>query len=197
MGILRTLSAGAIAAVALAGSSQATTITFDGIAAPASYVSYVNGPLTLSGVTFTSNGDMFVINSGYYGDSYPDGGYLTSDYAATDILTATLPAGVTEIGFDYGGLFGPVTFTVALSNGATYTPSTSDSISGTDSLQWVEFSSATPITSVVITMPDYPNYNAIDNFSFGTPEPGTWAPMLVGIGLAGASLRRRVRPSVA
>ena len=63
-----------------AATSGLTDITFNGIAAPGSYVSYGAGPLVLSGATFTGNGSMFVIDPAYYGSSYADGGFLNSDY---------------------------------------------------------------------------------------------------------------------
>src|SRR6266849_148722 len=65
-----------------AASSGLTTIDFNGIAPAGGYVSYGTGPLTLSGVTFTGNGEMFVIDPAYYGFPYTQGGFLNSDYSS-------------------------------------------------------------------------------------------------------------------
>src|SRR4051794_13835822 len=46
---------------------------------PGSFKRYDKGPLPLSGVTFTGNKSMFVLDPGYYQYSYPNGGFLNSD----------------------------------------------------------------------------------------------------------------------
>jgi len=182
-----------------AAAGPQTIITFDGIAASDSFVSYGAGPLALSGVTFTSNGSMFVIDGGYYGTAYP-GGYLNSDYAAsgTNEIVATLPS-VQAVGFNFGGLFGaPVTFNITLSDGLTLS-ATSDSTSdiSPDAMlpDFIGFTSLSALTSITIDMPDAVYYNAIDNFTFSAttvssvPEPFTLS--LFGAGLAGAVAMRR------
>ena len=74
------------------GVADAAVINFNGIAAPGSFTSYGTGPLTLSGVTFTGNGSMFVVDPGYYSASYANGGFLTSDYAVGgDVINVSLP----------------------------------------------------------------------------------------------------------
>jgi hypothetical protein len=174
-----------------AAAGALTTITFDGIAPAGGFVSYGGGPLTLSGVTFTSNATMFVIDSGYYGSAYPNGGYLNADYAGTDVITAVLP-GSTAVGFDVGGLFGGQTFTIDTSDGGSFTYTTPNSITGTASLGFFGVTSATPITSVSIAYTDG-SYGAIDNFSYGgaVPEPTSWVLMVLGFGGVGAIGRRR------
>ena len=187
-----------------AATTGLTTVDFNGIASSDSFVSYGTGPLSLSGVSFTGNGSMFVIDPGFYGYSYSNGGFLTSDYSSPDIITATLPGGgFTAVGTDFGSLFsGGATFTITLSTGDTFTVSTSGSIEfGT--LGFVGFTSSTPITSITFSMPDTPNYNALDNFQFGTavavPEPTS--VVVFGMAtLAGAvycGWRRRKQPAQA
>jgi hypothetical protein len=173
-----------------AAAGALTTITFDGIAAPGSFVNYGGGPLTLSGATFTTNGTLFVIDPGYYGSAYPNGGFLNADYAGVDTITATVPS-TTAVGFDIGGLAGPQIFTIGTSDGGSFVLSTGDSITGTNSLDFFGVTTSAPITSLTVTYADG-SYGALDNFSFGTsavPEPTTWAMILVGFGLAGAAVR--------
>jgi hypothetical protein len=175
-----------------AAAGALTTITFDGIAGPGSFVDYGGGPLTLSGVTFTSNATLFVLDPGYYGSSYPYGGFLNADYAGLDTITAALPA-TTALGFDIGGLFGAQTFTIGTSDGGSFVVNAPDSIIGTSALDFFGVTTSTPITSITVSYTDGA-YGALDNFSFGAvPEPATWGLMILGFGGIGGVLRRAAR----
>ncbi len=180
-----------------AATTGLTTIDFNGIASSGGFVSYGNGPLTLSGVDFTSNGSMFVIDPGFYGSPYGEGGFLNSDFTQpNNIITATLPGPATAIGMNFGGLFsgGIVDFMLTFSDGSTVNASTTQSIGG-GSLDFIGVTSTVALTSVQITMPDTPYYNAIDNFSVGlsaVPEPSTMATAGLAVLLCGGfSWRRR------
>jgi hypothetical protein len=185
-----------------AATSGLTNIDFNGIAAPGKFVYYGSGPLSLSGVTFTSNDSsaMYVIDPGYYGSSYPGGGFLSAAYSTTktDIITAALPGPTTALAMNYGGLLGgPVTFMFKLSDGSTFDATTSLSIAG-GSLDFIGVTDTTALSSVAISMPDSPNYYAIDNFQFGTalsiPEPRSVVSASVATLLvSGAMYRRRKR----
>jgi hypothetical protein len=168
--------------VFLAASRSMTTLTFNGIAG-GSFVEYAAGPFVLSGVTFTSNNDMYVIDPGYYGFPYPAGGILNSDYSNPNIITAVFPAS-TAVSFRFGGLLGaPVSFTVRFSTGDSFVLSSSTSFRGSTPLTFAGFTSTAPLTGVTFTMPDAGNYNAIDDFSYGistVPEPATLG--LFGLG---------------
>jgi hypothetical protein len=174
-----------------------TTLTFDGIAPANSFVGYSNGPATFSGVTFSTSaaGDIFVVDPGFYGNSYSSG-FLTDDYAGTtDTLSISLPGNVHSISFDFGGLFSssdPISALVAINGGPGQEIDTSDSIES-GSLQHFSFSSVDPISTMTLVLPDAPVYSAIDNFSFstgGAPEPATWAMMMLGFFGLGFLVRR-------
>jgi len=171
---------------------------FEGIAADAGFVGFGAGPYAESGLTFTGNGILFVIDGGYYGDSY-DGAYLTSDFTDPDVVTINF-ASSNAFAFDFGGLLGsPVQFALQFSNGTNVvTQIASSSIAGTSSLDsFFGIVTDTAFTSVIVTMPDAPTYNALDNVTIatavggGVPEPATWALMIGGFAAAGGALRRR------
>jgi len=206
-----------------------TVITFDQFAPPGGFTCFspqCGGPpsLTTSGVTFTSNGSMFVIDPGFYQAQYPSP-FLQSDAAPSctnvpadtpcNVVVATFPP-VTAVGFDFGGLFNvdpTTTFDITLSDGFTYSATTADVIcpvptappaacAGPGMLAFIGFTSTTPLTSVEISMPDAPNFNAIDNFTIGTalmipvPEPRTLGVLAIGLTMLFALLgtRRRLQP---
>lgn len=200
MNVVRALLASGLLAVLSAAPASATTIDFNGIAAANSFVNYNNGPLTLSGVTFTGDGTIFVIDAGYYGSPYPNGGYLNIDYAGpVDTLNISMPGGVHNISFDFGGLFGGgiASAGVSINGGPATTITSSNSITGTSSLDHFSFSSGAAISTLTLTLPDTPIYNAIDNFSFtaAVPEPSTWVMMILGFGGLGFLAYRRKRHS--
>jgi hypothetical protein len=181
----------------MAAISASTVITFDGIAPIDSFINYPAG-VTLSGVTFTAgNTSLCIVDPGYYSAPYPSA-FLNADFSAINTVTATFPS-VTAIGFDFGGLAGPTgPFTLTLSDGFSTVVSNDLSILGSGSLGFVGITSSTPLTSITIMMPDVPNYNAIDNFTYGTanaspvPEPGSFALMATGLIGAVVTLRRRM-----
>jgi len=178
------------------GTASATTITFDNIADPGGFVAYYNGPLVLSGVSFTGNGEMFVIDPGYYGSAYTNGGFLSSDFASINTVTAALPSGIHFISFDLGGLFGPVDAFISINGGAPTAISSLNSITGTAALSYFSFSSGSEISTVTFSLPDGPNYNAIDNFTFlasNVPETSTWAMIILGFAGVGFMAYRRSR----
>ena len=85
-------------------------------------------------------------------------------------------------------------FQLSTSSGDTGSLTLTDS--GNGYAAWVEVSSATPFTSLTFFEPSsdiYDQYwgDVVAATRGGVPEPATWALMITGFGLAGASLRRR------
>lgn len=200
---IKRVAAGALALFLNTAAASAVTIDFNGIAAPGSFADFGHGPLTLSGATFTGDGNIFVIDPGYYFSAYPNGGFLNIDFAGTtNTLSVSLPGGMRFVSFDLGGLFGggSITADVSINGGSATTISSSKSITGTASLDHFAFSSLVDITTLTLVLPDAPQYNAIDNFSFtaAVPEPSTWAMMLLGFaGVGFVAYRRRNRTMLA
>ena len=176
-----------------AATSGNTTITFNGIAAPGGFVAETS-PATFAGATFSTTSSLFVIDPGFYGFSYSNGGFLNADFQQPDVITVTLPS-VTAVGFDFGGLFGATgPYLATLSDGFSTSLSSSGS-AASDNLSFVGFTSSTPLTSITLTLPDAPEYNAIDNFVYASavPEPGTLVLLATGLlGVAGG-IRRRLQ----
>ena len=186
-----------LSAYTAATSGSTTTINFNGIAPSGSFVNYTS-PVVFSGTTFTSTSTLFVIDPGYYGSPYAGGGFFSADYVNPDIVTVTLPS-VEAVGFNFGGLLSSTgSILVTLSDGFSTNISTSDSIAG-GTLAFAGFTTTGPITSITLTLPDSPGYNALDNFTYSTstvsavPEPGTLGLMLTGLAGMAAAVRRRLK----
>ena len=178
-----------------AATNSNITITFNGIAPTDGFVAE-SSPFTLSGRSFSSTSSMFIVDPGFYASPYTGGGFLTTDFVNPDVLTITLPS-VTAVAFDFGALFpGSASVLVSLSDGFTTTISTNDSLVG-GSLAFAGFTSTAPLTSIKLTLPDSPDYNAIDNFTWGkanspVPEPASLGLMLTGLLGAAGAIRRRL-----
>jgi hypothetical protein len=181
-----------------AATTGSTTINFNGIASPGGYVLEPNG-FTLSGATFTSPNNLFILDPAFYRFTYAGGGFLNPQNFLPASLTISLPS-VTAVGFDFGGLFGPSgPFDVTLSDGFSTTLSTTDSTGG-GSLAFAGFTSSTDLTSITLSDPTDSAFT-MDNVTFGgvsaTPEPGTLGLVLTGLlGAAGAIRNRYYRHSL-
>jgi len=159
-------------------------------------ISFVPDSSTFNGVTFTDEATaadatysevplLALIDS----DDNPTYGvdFLSFENQNPNIGGVINPTGTTFFGFDYGSFLdvgGEATLTLNTGDSFTITPSSTESFIG--------FSSSTPITSITI---DYPDGYAFDIASYSTtsaaPEPAAWLMMLIGVGVVGASMRRR------
>jgi hypothetical protein len=186
-----------------AASTGNTIITFNGIAAPGSFVLFgVNGSTTLSGVTFTASGGnaLFIVDLGfaptiYNTGSASAGGVLSSQnqISAPAILTIALPSPVTALGFDTN-TFPNAVVTVTLSDGEILSYTTIGSTG-----QFFGFTTSVGITSLILSEPTNRAVAIlnIDDFTFGqasaVPEPTTL--LLLSTGLLGLASRVRKRKS--
>ena len=168
---------------------------FDGLA--------VDSLLTDDGnVTYSTTGGTPLVTDDYLTSTSPQGLGATNVgfFLTTDSLTLTFDSAITAFAIDIN------TFATADGSysGLLNTGDTVDSIfetfPGFGTGQFIGFISDTAFTSLTISSPGGFAYT-VDTLIYGEardviepgaiPEPGTWALMIGGFGLAGASLRRR------
>lgn len=174
-----------------AASSGLTTINFNDQVPVGTFTFYPGGSVTLSGVTFSSNVNLFAVSPSFYFEyNLGDGIVLSNQGTNPNVLTVALPPGTTALGFDFGA-FGTSAFTFTLSTGDVFVLPGSDAPDTTPT--FAGFTSDAPITSLTISSGDIAPQ--IDRFQFGQaaapiPEPASalaFAGLLVGCGL----LRRK------
>jgi hypothetical protein len=169
----------------LTAAGTVTNSDFEGIA-PAGGSKGFAGPLTLSGVQFSSTPlGVSVVSAGLdYVNAWGSGDKLLGGPVEFDI---TLPAGVTAVGSDImitSTFFLPIpsgTYTATLSTGDVFTNIFS---SAPPTRSFVGFISTSPITSIKLV--SSPSLAMIDNFAFKSatsaiPEPGSLPLMYSGL----------------
>ena len=109
-------------------------------------------------------------------------------------FAAYFSQGVSSFSADFAGVFFPDSVVLYVYNGATLLGTANSTVeTGQFTLS---FSSATPITSVVINNGAFDDWVGVDNITFTTavsavPEPSTYAMFGLGLGLLGLAGRKR------
>lgn len=147
-----------------AATSGITTLDFNGIAAPGTFVKY-GRTASFGKVTFNSYFDLYVVD--------PANSPALFDYGTKGVLTAAhdiwanLPAGTTAVGtFINTRLYKRDTLYVNLSTGDSYTFATNGGAK--NGFQFIGFvSDGTPITSIYFST-GLKNALVVDNFKYGS-----------------------------
>lgn len=183
-----------------AATTGQTVDTF-GTAAGSTYVGAT--PYVRSGYQITAN-DLYLFNNNpsvtsYYYD-WGTGNVMT--FKQNGVITFTFAAPTTAFGIDLGTFFQnfPSPTVYSFSVGVATPGSEVNVLTGpTQSLTFFGLTSTTAFTSITI-QGGANNFTVFDNVTLATanlaavPEPATWAMMLLGFGLVGATLRSRRSP---
>ena len=163
-----------------AGSQQATFTTAD-----QSFASY-----TETGVTLGPGR----IDSQYANNFNSTGSYYDNDAGGLNVIDFSFSSPTSAFAFNWGAADVVWTMDVfaGMSTLASYalTPTF-----GSNNKEYFGFSGAN-ITSVRLTASSRGDWVFIDNLTFGgaggaVPEPASWAMLIAGFGIVGASMRRR------
>ncbi len=150
---------------------------------------------TYSGVSFSSvyltSGDI-----SWHMASYP--GYTDPWLKSWLGLTITPPSYTTSAAFEMGAYFGnPTTVTATAYTNLGHSLSATNASATTMSFCGFVTSADEYITSITVTQTSDRNYEAIDDFTFGTvaiPEPATTGAIIGALGLV-ACFARRLHPT--
>lgn len=208
---MRNLLLAAVAVASFAGTAQAAVMTdfTPGGASPVPGFTVIDTFDNLSGVTVNGNVNLVKILVGSSGQGAQP---ANSSPAGTNYLsvlgggsaTINFGANVTGFQFDWGSIDSYNTLTIASSVGSLVIVPGSASfpnaangnqfLPGTNGLFTVWGTAGETFSS--ITLASRSNSFEIDNLAVRTaggviPEPATWAMLIAGFGLVGASLRRQ------
>ncbi|MEH2628557.1 hypothetical protein V1292_006612 [Bradyrhizobium sp. AZCC 1719] len=172
-----------------------TTITIPNPSSGSGFDSFAGDSVSYGGVTFSSdtskyNGGFFNIGPVFSGQP----AVLAAQQLDFDLLNIliTFAGPVTAFSLDFG-TFGSYDVTFLLSNGQTFTRSTTPGVYETNN--FFGATDSTPFTTVLLTSADESLF--LNNVKFGAavaavPEPSTWAMMILGFaGVCALACRRR------
>lgn len=212
LGVAVTLSAFAVGAADAATLTSLNRATFQTAVAGATSLGQQNFDTLVAGSTLTSDGFVtygsssgtplvtgsFLTSSGANGLGHTGAGYfLSGDTASFSFLNP-----ITAFAIDINTFAtAAASYSVLLNIGDTAN-SVFETFPGTGTGQFIGFTSDTPFSSLVLQSNGGFAYS-LDTLIYGesaavtgpmtgaAPEPGTWAMMIGGFGMAGGALRRR------
>lgn len=192
--VLLQASSAFVLALAFANPAAAVTIDFEGIGDQIDVNGYYSGGTASDGRSGPNLGVAFQGFTTFFGANGGTIGYNSNDPAFADVA-----AGFSSLSFQYGfftsgtvSVYSGLGGTGTLLGSQVFLANTEDT-SQPFGLGSVSFSGIG--RSLVLSGTD--GSLGLDNIDFGTstvgavPEPATWAMMLLGFGVVGASLRRR------
>jgi hypothetical protein len=173
-----------------AAAGALTTETFNSAVSQTSFQSspVVFGPMSILGFGVQDDRNFIDIPPISFTEFNIDGTTILSAFTRTDAgLVFTFATPITAWGADFGGLQNGQLRSVINVAGETLTPPI-----GENGLSFYGFTSSVAFTTVTFTSSGVQDGFAIDNVSFNAvPEPSSWALMIIGFGMVGATLRRR------
>ena len=180
-----------------AATTHLTSINFNGIASPTSFVNFPNPPgytdaATGTNFSFPAEGgtDVNITGRDFYSPTptFPDDflvGAGNVPQGASELIT--LPTGATAFSLMFS-TFNGVPFTFAFSNGDSYTDTTTPAFG---SVAFIGFTDTSPFTSVTLTGPGDLAINLIVQYGSAVPEPSTLTMLGLASVIVGGSLWRR------
>lgn len=196
---MKRLICAAAAAALLAGPARAAVvIDFDSLAAPGFMVNVVDGYVE-DGLAFNSSqpGYLFSWGSDQAFNADPGGAVMSVIGGNLDLVVTAAAGGTFDlISFDLSTGFnekkGSVPFTYTDSLGVTHASSLKlDDKAGLETITF-NLAGITRFTLKAAPPKMFQVDNVVVDFPVSAaPEPGAWALMVAGFGLAGAALRRR------
>jgi hypothetical protein len=184
----------------LAATTGISTVDFEGLTPPNTAIS-LNVPTTISGVTFSSRVNPFVLNCVTFPSRFSNcdraiplqgAGTIAGTGSTSNPITATLPSFVTAVGLDV------LPYNVNDRN--TVSISTGDSTTFTigNNVQFIGFTSMTPITSLTLSGSSGLLFDNLvrgqinSSAAAAVPEPFTIIGTLIG-GTAAFHMRKKIK----